>query len=149
MRAQKRLLLLACAALWLALPAAAQVMRVYEVRYRTAEDLLPIAETALSGEGRAVADTRTNSIVLSGTRQAVDGAVALLASLDVRTRSVSIRYESRTESLSFPMWPFLAVLIVSFAFMAITMAFQVYRAVQALRGVTVLEEPHETGDATH
>ena len=61
----------------------------------------------------------------------------------------AIKYESRSESLSFPMWPFLAVLIVSFAFMAITMAFQVYRAVQALRGITVLEEPHDTGDATH
>ncbi|HEX7220769.1 MAG TPA: TRAP transporter small permease [Burkholderiales bacterium] len=61
----------------------------------------------------------------------------------------AIRYESRSESLSFPMWPFLAVLIVSFAFMAITMAFQVYRAIQALRGITVLQEPDQAGDATH
>jgi len=61
----------------------------------------------------------------------------------------AIKYESRSESLSFPMWPFLAILIVSFAFMAITMVFQVYRAVQALRGVTVLEEPQDAGDATH
>ena len=61
----------------------------------------------------------------------------------------AIKYESRSESLAFPMWPFLAVLIVSFAFMAITMVFQVYRAVQALRGITVLVEPHEAGDATH
>ena len=61
----------------------------------------------------------------------------------------AIRYESRSESLSFPMWPFLAVLMASFAFMAITMVFQVYRAVQAMRGITVLEEPHEAGDATH
>lgn len=61
----------------------------------------------------------------------------------------AIKYESRSESLAFPMWPFLAVLIVSFAFMAITMVFQLYRAVQALRGITVLEEPHEAGDATH
>jgi hypothetical protein len=29
------------------------------------------------------------------------------------------------------------------------MAFQVYRAVQALRGITVLEEPQDAGDATH
>jgi C4-dicarboxylate transporter DctQ subunit len=61
----------------------------------------------------------------------------------------AVKYESRSESLAFPMWPFLAVLIVSFAFMAITMAFQLYRAVQALRGITVLEEPREPGDATH
>jgi TRAP-type C4-dicarboxylate transport system permease small subunit len=61
----------------------------------------------------------------------------------------AIKYESRSESLSFPMWPFLAILIVSFAFMAITMTFQVYRAVQALRGITVLQEPQDVGDATH
>jgi hypothetical protein len=29
------------------------------------------------------------------------------------------------------------------------MVFQIYRAVQALRGITVLEEPHEAGDAPH
>jgi hypothetical protein len=29
------------------------------------------------------------------------------------------------------------------------MAFQLYRAVQALRGIAVLEEPHDAGDATH
>ena len=61
----------------------------------------------------------------------------------------AVKYEARSESLAFPMWPFLSILIASFAFMAITMAFQVYRAVQALRGITVLEEPHEAGDATH
>jgi TRAP-type C4-dicarboxylate transport system permease small subunit len=61
----------------------------------------------------------------------------------------AIKYESRSESLAFPMWPFLAVLIVSFAFMAISTAFQLYREAQALRGVTVLEEPHQAGDATH
>ena len=61
----------------------------------------------------------------------------------------AVKYESRSESLAFPMWPFLAILIVSFAFMAVTMVFQLYRAVQALRGITVLVEPHDAGDATH
>ena len=61
----------------------------------------------------------------------------------------AIKYESRTESLAFPMWPFLAVLLVSFAFMGLTMLFQIYRAVQALRGRTVLEEPREEMDGTH
>ena len=61
----------------------------------------------------------------------------------------SLKYESRTESLAFPMWPFLAVLLASFAFMAITMIFQIYRAVQKLRGRTVLEEPVEKMDGTH
>ena len=55
----------------------------------------------------------------------------------------SVRYESRTESLAFPMWPFLCVLVAGFVFMAITLFFQIYRGVQKLRGVTVLDEPKE------
>ena len=56
----------------------------------------------------------------------------------------AIQYESRTESLAFPMWPFLAVLWVGFVFMAITFFFQVYRGVQRLLGHAVLEEPVES-----
>ncbi len=52
----------------------------------------------------------------------------------------SIKYESRTESLAFPMWPFLAVLLASFACMAITMLFQLWFAVEKLRGRAVPEE---------
>ena len=55
----------------------------------------------------------------------------------------SQKYESRTESLAFPMWPFLAVLLVGFAFMAVTVFFQIYRGIQKLRGVSVLGEPSE------
>ena len=55
----------------------------------------------------------------------------------------SAHYESRTESLAFPMWPFLAVLLVGFAFMAVSMLFQIYREVQRLCGRSVLEEPPE------
>ena len=61
----------------------------------------------------------------------------------------SFKYESRTESLAFPMGPFLAVLLLSFACMAITMLFQIWRAVQALRGRAVLEESVEKTDGTH
>lgn len=63
----------------------------------------------------------------------------------------SIHYESRTESLAFPIWPFLAALFLGFAFMAITMFFQVYRGIQALRGRTVLQEPaeEEAGPVLH
>lgn len=52
-----------------------------------------------------------------------------------------ITYESRSESLAFPMWPFLAVLLTGFAFMAVTMFFQIYRGIQRLRGRSVPEEP--------
>jgi len=61
----------------------------------------------------------------------------------------SIKYEARTESLAFQMWPFLAVLLFSFASMGITMLFQIYREVQALRGRTVLVEKREEADGTH
>ena len=61
----------------------------------------------------------------------------------------SLKYEARTESLAFPMWPFLAVLLFSFATMAITMLFQIYRALQALRGRSVLAEAREEADGTH
>ena len=52
----------------------------------------------------------------------------------------ALKYESRTESLAFPLWPFLAVLLMSFAFMAITIAFQIWFSIQKLRGRPVPEE---------
>jgi TRAP-type C4-dicarboxylate transport system permease small subunit len=55
----------------------------------------------------------------------------------------SLKYGSRSESLAFPMWPFLAALLAGFAFMAISMFFQVWRGVQGLRGRKVLDEPEE------
>ena len=61
----------------------------------------------------------------------------------------AIKYETRTESLHFPLWPFLAALLFSFACMGITMLFQIYRAAQALRGRTVLHEEREEMDGTH
>jgi TRAP-type C4-dicarboxylate transport system permease small subunit len=57
----------------------------------------------------------------------------------------AIKYESRTESLAFPMWPFLAALLAGFAFMAVTMAFQVWFGIQKLRGRPVPEDL--SGDA--
>jgi type II secretory pathway component GspD/PulD (secretin) len=91
----RRLALLVIAALWLAAPAAAQVVRIYEVRHRTAEELAPLVETALAGEGRVAADRRTNVLVLKGAPGAVESALGLLAALDVRARTVRLRYESR------------------------------------------------------
>jgi TRAP-type C4-dicarboxylate transport system permease small subunit len=55
----------------------------------------------------------------------------------------SIEYEGRTESLAFPMWPFLTVLLLGFALMAVTMFFQIYIEIQKLRGRAVVEETHE------
>ena len=55
----------------------------------------------------------------------------------------SVEYGSRSESLAFPMWPFLVSLLVGFACMAISLFFQIWRGVQGLRGREVLEEPEE------
>jgi len=55
----------------------------------------------------------------------------------------ALKYESRTESLAFPMWPFLMALLFGFAFMAVSQMFQVYFGIQKLRGRTVPEEPED------
>ena len=60
-----------------------------------------------------------------------------------------LKYETRTESLAFPMWPFLVALLAGFAFMAVTMFFQIYRQVQKLRGRAVLEEPADAEAVGH
>lgn len=52
----------------------------------------------------------------------------------------SLHYETKTESLAFPMWPFLAALAVGFALMAVALLFQVYFGIQRLRGRAVPEE---------
>jgi TRAP-type C4-dicarboxylate transport system permease small subunit len=52
----------------------------------------------------------------------------------------ALRYGTTTESLAFPLWPFLAVLLAGFAFMAVTMAFQLWFGIQKLRGRAVPEE---------
>jgi TRAP-type C4-dicarboxylate transport system permease small subunit len=61
----------------------------------------------------------------------------------------AIKYESRTESLAFPMWPFLLALLLGFAFMVVTMVFQLWFGIRRLQGHAVPEEPVEEGDATH
>jgi len=60
----------------------------------------------------------------------------------------AVKYESRTESLAFPMWPFLALLLAGFGFMAITMLFQLWFGIQKLRGRAVPEEEAER-EGTH
>jgi TRAP-type C4-dicarboxylate transport system permease small subunit len=59
----------------------------------------------------------------------------------------AIHYETRSESLAFPMWPFLSALLVGFAFMAVTIAFQVWFGILKLAGRSVPEE-EEHGDTT-
>jgi TRAP-type C4-dicarboxylate transport system permease small subunit len=55
----------------------------------------------------------------------------------------SLEFEGRSQSLAFPMWPFMAALLVGFTCMAVSLFFQIYRGVQKLRGRDVLAEPSE------
>jgi type II secretory pathway component HofQ len=77
-----------------AAPAAADSM-VYRPRHRLASELLPLAETALAGEGSAAVDAGTNSLVLLGPGPALDRALELLAEQDRALRNVVVHYESR------------------------------------------------------
>jgi TRAP-type C4-dicarboxylate transport system permease small subunit len=61
----------------------------------------------------------------------------------------AFEFESRTESLAFPMAPFLVALMVGFVFMAVTAFFQIYRQYHKLRGRTVLEDPAELEEKLH
>jgi type II secretory pathway component GspD/PulD (secretin) len=87
------LMLLLCL---LVLPArAAEVVRVYKVQHRTAEELLPLAQTAMAGEGSVEADGGSNTLVLAGSSEGVAAALQLLARADRPLRAVVLRYESR------------------------------------------------------
>jgi len=55
----------------------------------------------------------------------------------------SQQYAPRTESLEFPLTPFLWALLAGFAFMVVSLFFQAWRGIQKLRGRTVLHEPAE------
>jgi TRAP-type C4-dicarboxylate transport system permease small subunit len=58
----------------------------------------------------------------------------------------SQQYAPRTESLELPLTPFLWVLLVSFAFMVVSLFFQSWRGIQKLRGRDVLAEHVTTHD---
>jgi type II secretory pathway component HofQ len=69
---------------------------VYRPQHRLASELLPLAETALGGEGSAVLDPGSNALVIVGPPAAVGRALALVQEMDRRLRSVVIRYEERS-----------------------------------------------------
>jgi type II secretory pathway component GspD/PulD (secretin) len=82
--------------LFLAAPSAGErAIEVYKAANRTAAELLPLAETAMAGEGSAALDSGTNSIVLMGPPAAVERALTLLRQQDQRRRTVVLRYESK------------------------------------------------------
>jgi len=73
---------------------AADVVRVYKVQHRTAEELLPLARSAMASEGSVEADTGSNSLLLAGSREGVATTLLLLSRVDRPLRAVVLRYES-------------------------------------------------------
>jgi type II secretory pathway component HofQ len=100
MKPQRAAALLAAFAVLAAAEAlAAPAAEVYRAKHRTAEELLPYAEATLGGEGRAIADAGTNSVVLiSERRDLLASALALLATQDRGLRTVVLEYESKSAS---------------------------------------------------
>ena len=72
-----------------------RTLAVYDPRHRPAEELLPLARTALGERGEAMVDRGTGSLVLVAPEGALAEAVELLRRLDRAPRSVVLRYESR------------------------------------------------------
>lgn len=71
-------------------------VEVYRAQYRTADELLPLVEAALSEGGSVALDARTNSLVLVGTSTEISQALALLAVQDKRLRTVLIEHETQS-----------------------------------------------------
>jgi type II secretory pathway component HofQ len=68
---------------------------VYRAKHRPAEELLPIAQTVLAGEGSAAVDPGTNSLVLVGEPALLARVIALLDGQDRALRNVVLWYSSR------------------------------------------------------
>lgn len=88
-----------CAALLLGIPPGSAVaqrrVEVYRLKHRTAEELLPVMQTVLSGSGSVAVDRGTNSLVLIGEPDAVGDALALLETQDRRLRTVVLQYDTK------------------------------------------------------
>jgi hypothetical protein len=74
---------------------AADVVHIYKVQHRTAEELLPLVQTAMAGAGSVGADPGSNTLLLAGSSEGVAAALAHLARVDRAPRSEVLRYESR------------------------------------------------------
>jgi type IV pilus assembly protein PilQ len=66
-------------------------IRLLRINYARAAELAKSAEGVLSGRGKAVPDTATNSIVLRETRANIDQVERFLLQLDIKPKQVSIQ----------------------------------------------------------
>jgi type II secretory pathway component GspD/PulD (secretin) len=71
-------------------PCVAEVW-VYPMQYRPASEALPSIQTMLSREGRAVADPRTNSLLIDDDERSIERIKQFLASFDQLGKQARIR----------------------------------------------------------
>ncbi len=64
---------------------------VYPMQYRPASEALPSIQAMLSREGRAVADPRTNRLLIDDTEEVIDRVKQFLVSFDQLGKQVRIR----------------------------------------------------------
>jgi len=64
---------------------------VIPVDFRSAEEVLPLMEHLLSDQGRAVADPRSNSLVVTDTPEAIAAVRSFLTRADQPARQVTVR----------------------------------------------------------
>ncbi len=91
---------LATLLLALALTARAEppAVEIHRPRHRPAVELVSMAQAALGGEGTATADPATNSLVLVGSRAAVDRALALVKAQDRARPTVVVHWRARDQA---------------------------------------------------
>jgi type II secretory pathway component GspD/PulD (secretin) len=71
-------------------PCAAEIW-VYPMQYRPASEALPSIQTMLSKDGRAVADPRTNSLLIDDEERSIERIKQFLASFDQLGKQARIR----------------------------------------------------------
>ena len=84
------------ALLCLALSAAAGSLEIYVPRSRPAEELAPLVQAMLAGQGSAVADPHSGKLILSGEPEAIAQALAALRELDQAVRQYRVESETST-----------------------------------------------------
>jgi type II secretory pathway component GspD/PulD (secretin) len=100
----KKILLIVLGALILSLTVLVNLslaeVAVIKVTYREAADLLPLAQSLLSSEGKASLDERTNSIIVVDTSESVAKIQAFVATMDKPAEQVRVRFRFKEASLS-------------------------------------------------
>jgi type II secretory pathway component GspD/PulD (secretin) len=97
-RGVKSALALLALILGLASPLGAATFEIYVPRNRPAEELVPLVQGVLAGQGSAVADPHSGKIVLSGDPAAMEEALALLRSLDAPIHQYRVESETTTRA---------------------------------------------------